>query len=73
MANSPVHLKKRPVVVVEEKCVGCLTCIGSCPTSALNEIVMPPNSDYSPLVEYQGKTTEVIPVERWGRAGLKWA
>lgn len=55
-----------------EACVGCLSCIGSCPTDALYEIAMPVNANISPLiVETNDEPTELI--VRWGPNGLNSA
>lgn len=72
LAICPDGFNKRPVIVREEACVGCLSCIGSCPTNALFEIVIPQNSLKSPL-NHPNKHLLTQSIDRWSKAGLKWA
>ena len=69
LASTPEEMKKRPIIVVESSCVGCLSCIGSCPTDALYEVLLPPNSNLSPLLQYSS-TPNVEKVTRWTKSGL---
>lgn len=61
------------MVVINEKCVGCLSCIGSCPTGALREVIIPAASEVSPLIIERDKFPEVEIFNRWGKDGNKWA
>lgn len=63
---------KRPVVVVEENCVGCLSCIGSCPTDALHEVLSPPISLQSPLLNPSPRP-ETESFNRWKKKETRWA
>ena len=65
--------RKRPVVVINDRCVGCLSCIGSCPTGALREIVVPAQSEVSPLIFNRNKMFDVEQINRWGKDGTKWS
>ncbi|MEC7722580.1 MAG: 4Fe-4S binding protein, partial [Candidatus Thermoplasmatota archaeon] len=73
LAENPVERShpKRPVVVIEAACVGCLSCIGSCPTGALHEVALPPSNEASPLLD-PPKAPATTPVLRWGRRGIGW-
>ena len=74
LKNNPEARKrpKRPVVVIEENCVGCLSCIGSCPTDALHEVILPPISLESPLLD-PSKRPETEPFNRWKKRETRWA
>tara|TARA_B110000444_G_scaffold233195_1_gene242475 strand:+ start:26676 stop:26990 length:315 start_codon:yes stop_codon:yes gene_type:complete len=63
---------KRPVVVIEENCVGCLSCIGSCPTDALHEVILPPISLESPLLD-PAERPDTEPFNRWKKRENRWA
>ncbi|MGB2393752.1 MAG: 4Fe-4S binding protein, partial [Poseidonia sp.] len=55
----------------EQRCVGCLSCIGSCPTDALHEVGVPPNAAESPLVFHkEGPATEAV--LRWKKRATRW-
>ena len=73
LSDCPDGRRKRPVVVLNEKCVGCLSCLGSCPTSALREVIIPAESEISPLIVDREGAPYVESVNRWGKDGNKWA
>jgi len=55
--------------VVGNNCVGCLSCIGSCPTDALYEIAIPENANKSLLINpTKQEDTEIV--NRWKKGGL---
>jgi len=71
MAENPRDKGKRPLIVVETNCVGCLSCISSCPTGALFEVEIPADAIISPLI-HPTKQPAVEVVERFKRGGLGW-
>ncbi|HJM54802.1 MAG TPA: 4Fe-4S binding protein [Poseidonia sp.] len=74
LKNNPEGRKKakRPIVVIEENCVGCLSCIGSCPTDALQEVLSPPISLQSPLLN-PPPSPETETFNRWKKRETRWA
>ncbi len=72
-AHTLPHRRKRDVIVLNERCVGCLSCIGSCPTYALKEMVVPPTSRNSPLMDVDLISPSTEAVSRWGRNDKHWA
>ncbi|MDP6379395.1 MAG: 4Fe-4S binding protein [Candidatus Thalassarchaeaceae archaeon] len=73
LSDCPEGRRKRPVIVLNEKCVGCLSCLASCPTSALREVIIPAESEISPLIVERERAPSVESVNRWGKDGNKWA
>ena len=73
LSECPDNRRKRPVVVINDRCVGCLSCIGSFPTGALREIVVPAQSEVSPLIFNRNKMFDVEQINRWGKDGTKWS
>ena len=73
LSDCPEGRRKRPVVVINDNCVGCLSCLGSCPTGALREVIIPPESNISPLIVEREVVPLVDSINRWGKSGTKWA